>query len=357
MKAQHDANGGKARATVGHDTDPDVAVLVPCFNEALTVAGVVDDVRRWLPCSTIYVYDNNSTDGTSQVAAGAGAVVRSVPTQGKGNVVRRMFADIEADVYVLIDGDGTYDASGISQLVALVDRDGFDMVNARRVAAADQYTRRHHALGNRMLSGLVHGLFGRSDLDMLSGYKAFSRRFVKSLPMFASGFELETELTVHALDLDMPIGSVPLPYSARPEGSESKLNTYKDGLRITQTILTLLRRERPLAFFGAIAATLVVLGVALGIPLFVTYLDTHRVPRFPTAFVVVGLILLAGLTFASGLILDTVTRGRKEMKMLQYLAFEGPLARRAQRSERTVHSESGGLGTIAPGGTAHSRGV
>ena len=242
-----------------------------------------------------------------------------------------MFADIDADVYVLIDGDGTYDASKARQLVDLVDQSGFDLVNARRVADADQYTHTSHQLGNRLLSWLVHSVFGRSDLDMLSGYKAFSRRFVKSLPMFASGFELETELTVHALDLAMPIESIPLAYRARPEGSESKLNTYHDGTRIMRAIATLVRRERPLAFFGVIALLLFVLAVVLGIPLVTTYLHTHKVPRFPTAFVVVGLMVLAVLVSISGLILDTVTRGRKETKMLRYLALEGPLERRSRR--------------------------
>jgi glycosyltransferase involved in cell wall biosynthesis len=207
---------------------PQIAVLVPCFNEAATIGGVVTDLRKSLPESTVYVYDNNSTDETSRIARASGAVVRAAPMQGKGNVVRRMFADIEADVYLLIDGDGTYDASRARHLVDLVDQQGFDLVNGRRVADADQYTHTSHQFGNRILSWLVHSVFGRSDLDMLSGYKAFSRRFVKSLPMFASGFELETELTVHALDLAMPIESVPLAYRARPEGSESKLNTYRD---------------------------------------------------------------------------------------------------------------------------------
>jgi hypothetical protein len=312
--------------------DPVVAVLVPCYNEASTVVDVVTDLKRWLPDAKIYVYDNASTDDTGRLAEAAGAIVQFIPLRGKGNVVRRMFADIEADVYVLIDGDGTYDASGARQLVTLVDRDGFDLVNARRIADADQYSHPQHQFGNRALSWLVRRLFGQSDLDILSGYKALSRRFVKSLPMFASGFELETELTVHALDLSMPIESIPLPYRARPTGSESKLSTYKDGTRIMRTIAALLRRERPLAFFGVIAFLLTVLAVILGIPLVSTYFHTHRVPRFPTAFLVVGLIVLAVLVAISGLILDTVTRGRKETKMLSYLALEGPLERRERRT-------------------------
>jgi glycosyltransferase involved in cell wall biosynthesis len=322
---------------------PDIAALVPCFNEAGTIAGVVADLHKALPEATVYVYDNNSTDDTASVARASGAIVRSVPLQGKGNVVRRMFADIEADVYVLIDGDGTYDAGRAGQLVDLVDRDGFDLVNARRVADADQYTRGSHQLGNRILSGLVHSLFGRSDLDMLSGYKAFSRRFVKSLPMFASGFEVETELTVHALGLSMPVESVPLPYRSRPDGSESKLNTYRDGTRIMRAITNLVRQERPLAFFGFLACLLLAVAVVLGIPLVTTYVHTHKVPRFPTAFVVVGLIVLAALVAISGVILNTVTRGRKESKMLSYLALDGPLERRAAR-ERVADSASPGPG-------------
>ena len=324
-------------------TTPEIAVLVPCFNEDATIGGVVTELRKALPEATVYVYDNNSTDDTSRIAQASGAVVRAVPMQGKGNVVRRMFADIEADVYVLIDGDGTYDASRIRQLVTLVDEEGFDLVNGRRVADADQYTRTSHHFGNRILSWLVHSMFGRSDLDMLSGYKAFSRRFVKSLPMFASGFELETELTVHALDLAMPIESVPLQYRARPEGSESKLNTYRDGTRIMRAIATLVRRERPLAFFGVIAFLLFAVAVALGIPIVTTFVHTHKVPRFPTAFVVVGLAMLAVLVAISGLILDTVTRGRKETKMLRYLALDGPLERRARR-ERAAPSEGASPG-------------
>ena len=320
-------------------SDPSVAVLIPCLNEAATVADVVKDVRRWLPASTVYVYDNGSTDETARLAEEAGAVVRSVPIRGKGNVVRRMFADIDADVYVLIDGDGTYDASGLPQLVTLVDRDGFDLVNGRRVADADQYSHPRHEMGNRILSSLVRWLFGRSDLDMLSGYKAFSHRYVKSLPMFASGFELETELTVHALDLAMPIESVPLPYRSRPEGSDSKLRTYKDGSRIMRVILTLLRRERPLAFFGVIAFVFFCLAVILGVPIVTTFIHTHKVPRFPTAFIVVGLLVVAVLVAISGLILDTVTRGRKEAKMLRYLALSGPLERNAQRTQPGSPSE------------------
>jgi glycosyltransferase involved in cell wall biosynthesis len=311
-----------------------VAVLIPCFNEAKTVGSVIADMHRLLPAATVYVYDNNSTDDTAELAAAAGATVRSVPVQGKGNVVRRMFADIEADVYVLIDGDDTYDAAPLREMVDLVTQEGCDLVNGRRIATADMYTHSSHQLGNRVLSRLVHWLFGRSDLDMLSGLKVLSRRFVKSFPLFASGFELETEITVHALDLVMPIKSVPVGYRLRPQGSESKLRTYRDGTRILKTILALVRRERPLAFFGFIAALLLILAIVLGVPIVTEYAHTHKVPRFPTAFVVVGLLVVSVLVAFSGLILDTVTRGRKEAKMLRYLSLEGPLeTSRQQQNE------------------------
>lgn len=323
---------------------PEIAVLVPCFNEAKTVVSVVTDMHRTLPEATVYVYDNNSTDDTGALAAAAGAVVRTVPVQGKGNVVRRMFADIEADVYVLIDGDDTYDVGPLRQMVDLVALEGCDLVNGRRIATADTYTHPSHQFGNRVLSRLVHWLFGRSDLDMLSGLKVLSRRFVKSFPLFASGFELETEITVHALDLVMPIKSVPVTYRVRPQGSESKLRTYRDGTRILSTIVALVRRERPLAFFGLIAALLFILAVVLGVPIVTEFAHTHKVPRFPTAFLVVGLLVVAVLVAISGLILDTVTRGRKEAKMLRYLSIEGPLERfRRQRQGGSIEAVRPGM--------------
>lgn len=320
-----------------------VAVLIPCFDEAKTVGSVIADIHRTLPAATVYVYDNNSTDDTAVVAAEAGAVVRSVPVQGKGNVVRRMFADIEADVYVLIDGDDTYDIGPIREMVDLVTKEGCDLVNGRRIATADTYTHPSHQFGNRVLSSLVHWLFGRSDLDMLSGLKVLSRRFVKSFPLFASGFELETEVTVHALDLVMPIKSVPVPYRPRPQGSESKLRTYRDGTRILKTIVALVRQERPLAFFGLIAALLFIFAIVLGVPIVTEYAHTHTVPRFPTAFAVIGLLVVAVLVAISGLILDTVTRGRKEAKMLRYLSLEGPLESLGQRQDDSGQTDRPGV--------------
>lgn len=301
-----------------------VAVLVPCFNEEKAIAQVVAGFRAALPEATVYVYDNASTDRTSEVARAAGAVVRREPLKGKGNVVRRMFADTEADVYVLVDGDATYDAASAPKLVALLRDECLDMVTGTRVTEEAAAYRPGHKLGNVMLTGLVASIFGKRVSDMLSGYRVFSRRFVKSFPALSQGFEIETELTVHALELRMPVGEVVTPYSARPEGSTSKLSTYRDGFRILFMILRLVKAERPLAFFGAIAGLLAVVALVLIYPVLVTYLDTHLVPRFPTAILSASLMLLASLSLASGFILETVTRGRREMKRLSYLSHPAP---------------------------------
>ncbi len=303
-----------------------VAVLVPCFNEATTIGQVVEGFRSSLPAATIYVYDNNSEDGTGAVAVAAGATVRSVPLQGKGHVVRRMFCDVEADVYVLVDGDATYDASAAGRLVGILLEGGYDLVNGARVEDDASAFRAGHTLGNQILAGLVRWIFRRPSGDMLSGYKVFSRRFVKSFPSLARGFEIETELTIHALDLDMPMTEVALPYGTRPEGSASKLRTYSDGVRVLRTIANLVRSERPLAFFAAVASLFTLVSVVLSVPLISTFLRTHTVPRFPTAILVTGLMVLAFLCVTSGLILDTVTRGRREAKLLRYLAVPGPLS-------------------------------
>jgi glycosyltransferase involved in cell wall biosynthesis len=311
-------------AVSGRRRGPAIAVLIPCLNEAVTVEAVVQDFRKSLPSATVYVYDNNSTDNTPLIAADAGAVVRHEPLQGKGNVVRRMFADIEADIYVLVDGDDTYDAASADTMVRLMAEEGFDLVNGARRSEDEGSFRRGHAFGNALLAGLVTRMFGRPAGDMLSGYKVFSRRFVKSFPVSSSGFEIETELTVHALDLEMPMTELVLPYRERPEGSESKLSTVGDGFRIVGTIVRLVRSERPLAFFTALAGLLAVIAVILAFPLALTFVHTHRVPRFPTAVLATGLMILAFLSMASGLILDTVTRGRREAKVLRYLAVPGP---------------------------------
>ncbi len=310
-----------------------VAVLVPCYNEAAAIGKVVTDFRAALPGATIYVYDNNSTDGTYEAAADAGAEVRRETRQGKGNVVRRMFADVEADVYVLVDGDATYDAPSAPAMISDLIENHRDMVVAVRVDQEAAAYRRGHRTGNWLLTSFVTSVFGQSFTDILSGYRVFSRRFVKSFPVLSGGFEIETELTVHALELDLPVGEVRTPYYARPEGSTSKLNTWRDGFRILWTIFRLYRTERPLNFFSAVGFALAIASVGFAIPVFATYLREGIVPRLPTAVLSTGLMLAAFLAFAAALILDTVTRGRREIKLLAYLG-QRPLEerRKAPRS-------------------------
>lgn len=296
-----------------------VAVLVPCLNEAPTIATVVSDFQRTIPGAAVHVFDNNSSDGTAEAAAAAGALVRHVPQQGKGEVVRRLFADVEADIYVLVDGDATYAAASAPGMIARLTRGQLDMVVGARVD--EQYTAYPlgHRAGNRLFTAFVAWLFGRAFTDIFSGYRVFSRRFVKSFPAIASGFELETELTVHALELRMPVEEVATPYRARPAGSESKLRTYRDGARIFLAIARLFRRERPFEFFGALSLMLAATAIGLAVPLLQTYLETGLVPRFPTAILASGMMLLAALAAACGFILDTVTLARREMKRLAYL--------------------------------------
>ncbi|MBB4152976.1 glycosyltransferase involved in cell wall biosynthesis [Sphingomonas jinjuensis] len=303
---------------------PNIAVLLPCYNEEAAIAQTVAGFRAALPGARIYVYDNNSSDRTVEVAAAAGAVVRHERVQGKGAVVRRMFADIDADVYVMADGDATYDAASAPSLVGRLLDEQLDMVVGSRISQVEASYRRGHRFGNALLTGMLARLFGRSFTDILSGYRVFSRRFVKSFPSLSSGFEIETEISVHALELRMPCAEVETPYFARPEGSASKLSTYGDGWRILSTIVTLYRIERPLLFFGVIAAALVAMAVVLAVPLAVTYAATGLVPRFPTAILVTGLGIVAALSFFAGLILDTVVRGRREVRRLAYLSFAAP---------------------------------
>ena len=298
---------------------PEVAVLIPCHNEAPTIARVVADFRTALPEALIYVYDNNSTDETAAEARKAGAVVRFEPQPGKGNVVRRMFADVDADVFVLVDGDDTYDASAAPALIERLLSQCLDMVNAARVATSVEAYRPGHRWGNRFLTGVVASVFGKRLTDMLSGYRIFSRRFVKTFPLLASGFEVETELAVHALELRLPIAETSVRYRERPDGSVSKLRTYSDGLRILKTIVRLIKEEKPLQFFGFFFYILAIGAIAIEIPVLLTYLETHTVPRLPTAVLGTGMMLLAFLSLTCGLILDTVTRGRIELKRLQYL--------------------------------------
>src|SRR6201994_4492007 len=297
-----------------------IAVLVPCYNEEAAVAAVVAGFRKALPSAQIYVYDNNSKDRTAEVARAAGAEVRSERRQGKGHVVRRMFADIEADVYVLVDGDATYDAPSAPGMIERLVNDHLDMVVGLRVDQEQAAYRRGHRTGNWLLASFLSSVFGQAFTDILSGYRVFSRRFVKSFPVLSDGFEIETELTVHALELAMPVAEIETPYYARPEGSVSKLNTWRDGFRILGTILKLYRSEKPLRFFTFIGLFLALVAIGLAIPVIITFLEEGIVPRLPTAVLSTGLMIVAVLSVSSGLVLDTVTRGRREMKLLAYLS-------------------------------------
>jgi glycosyltransferase involved in cell wall biosynthesis len=301
-------------------SSPRIAVLVPCYNEEAAVAAVVKGFRQALPTAQIYVYDNNSRDRTAEMAREAGAEVRSERRQGKGHVVRRMFADIDADVYVLVDGDATYDAPSAPRMIEKLLAEHLDMVVGLRVDQEQAAYRRGHRTGNWMLTSFLSSVFGQAFKDILSGYRVFSRRFVKSFPVLSDGFEIETELTVHALELAMPVAELETPYYARPEGSFSKLNTWGDGFRILRTILKLYRSEKPLRFFSAIGAFLALVSIGLAIPILLVYLETGLVPRLPTAVLSTGLMIVAVLSVSSGLVLDTVTRGRREMKLLAYLS-------------------------------------
>ena len=303
-----------------------IAVLLPCYNEEAAIVRTIEGFRAALPGASIYVYDNNSSDRTVDVARAAGVEVRTERMQGKGNVVRRMFADVDADIYLMADGDLTYDPAAAAAMIKLLIDDRLDMVVGTRLHDASDAYRGGHVLGNRVFTGLLSGLFGRSFSDIFSGYRVFSRRFVKSFPVLSEGFEIETEISVHALELRMPVGEVETAYGARPEGSESKLSTFRDGWRILKTIATLYRIERPVLFYGSIGALLLIAAIILSIPLVLTYLDTGLVPRFPTAILATGLVIIAVLCFFAGLILDTVTRGRREMRRLAYLSQPGASA-------------------------------
>jgi len=316
-----------------------IAVLIPCYNEEVAIGDTVAGFRAALPEAAIYVYDNNSRDRTKERAREAGAIVRTETLQGKGNVVHRMFSDVDADVYVMTDGDATYDATSSPKMVELLIADNLDMVVGRRVHEHAAAYRGGHVLGNRLLTGFLAQLFGQRFTDILSGYRVFSRRFVKSFPALSSGFETETELTVHALTLRLPIAEVETRYFARPEGSVSKLSTYRDGFRILRVMLTLFKNERPVAFFSIAAALFAVLSIGLSIPVVITYWQTGLVPRFPTAILSASLMLLAFLSIVCGLVLDTVTRGRREMKRLAYLQIPAPRDLAAIGQERALEND------------------
>jgi len=315
------------RDCVKPSSDLKVAVLIPCYNEATPIANVVGDFQAALPGADVYVYDNNSTDDTAEVARAAGAIVRTETQQGKGNVVRRMFADIEADVYVMVDGDNTYEAAAAPALVGRLLDDTLDMVSGCRVTEIEEAYRPGHRFGNWMLTSLVANIFGKRTKDMLTGYRVFSRRFVKSFPALSRGFEIETELTVHALELRMPIADVDTAYIDRLPGSDSKLNTIRDGLRILRMIVLLVKEERPFALFGGIGALLGLISLILGGPIVAEFAQTGLVPRFPTAILASAIMVIAVLAVMTGLILDTVTVGRREMKRMAYLAFPAPARR------------------------------
>ncbi|WP_211113125.1 glycosyltransferase family 2 protein [Skermanella mucosa] len=327
-------DSGSLEAASPGPTGLEIAVLIPCYNEEASITSVVRDFRAALPDAAIYVYDNNSKDRTVELAREAGAIVRTEPLQGKGNVVRRMFADIEADVYVLVDGDDTYHAPSAPALVAKLVSQQLDMVNGARVTDIAAAYRPGHRFGNMMLTGIVAKIFGNRVADMLSGYRVFSRRFVKSFPALSGGFEIETELTVHALELRMPMSDVATPYKDRPPGSASKLRTYYDGFRILKLIMVLVKEERPLQFFSVLAGFLAFLAIVLAWPVVATYMQTGLVPRLPTAVLSTGLMLLGFLSLTCGLILETVTRGRREIKRMQYLRIPAPGVRDPARDSK-----------------------
>ena len=306
---------------------PTIAVIVPCYNEEATIANVVRDFATFLPSAQVYVYDNNSNDKSVENAKKAGALVRFETLQGKGHVVRRAFADVDADIYVLVDGDDTYDASSAPRLIGQLLNGPYDMINAARVERSEQAYRKGHRFGNWAISTMIGFLFGKSCRDVLSGYRIFSKRFVKSFPALARGFEIETELTVHALQLRMPVYEISTPYKERPEGSVSKLNTFRDGFRILFTIIHLFKEEKPLAFFALISTVLAAGALLLGVPVIEEFMTTGLVPRLPSAVLATGLVILSCLGVACGLILDSLTRARLEAKRLNYLTYTAPIYR------------------------------
>lgn len=297
-----------------------IAVIVPCYNEEMSVATVISQFRQHLPEADIYIFDNNSKDKTAFIAKEQGAHVHLVQLKGKGNVVRRMFSDVEADVYVMVDGDATYDATAAKVMIDKLVDDRLDMVVGCRKENGDAATyRQGHRLGNKMLTGTVTTIFKGQFTDMLSGYRAFTRRYVKSFPCLSRGFEIETELTIHALELRMRYGEVETSYGERPEGSVSKLSTYKDGVKILKTIVKLYMTERPFYFFLLISSLLVLISLFLGLPILWEYENTGLVPRFPTAILSSAVMTIAIISFVCGIILESVTMGRREMKALFYL--------------------------------------
>ncbi|MCU0789925.1 MAG: glycosyltransferase family 2 protein [Nitratireductor sp.] len=298
--------------------DKSIAVLVPCKNEAVTIRSVVDSFKSALPGCTVHVYDNNSTDGTAEIARAAGAVVGRESRPGKGNVVRRMFSEVDADIYIMVDGDDTYDAAAAPALVEKLLAEEADMVVAARIGATEKHQRKGHAFGNRVFNVIYSSLFGREFSDIFSGYRVFSRRFVKSFPAVSAGFEIETELSVHASQLRLPVCEVALPYKDRPEGSTSKLSTFRDGARILKTIIVLLKEYKPLYFFGGIGLAGILLAIGLAVPIFIEFSRTGLVERLPTAVLCTGITIVSMLAITAGVVLDSIRRMRAEIKRMFY---------------------------------------
>ena len=321
----------RSGSTQPYPHDLRVAVIIPCFNEERTIRQVIREFSEALPGAEIVVCDNNSTDRTSGTARSAGATVLFEPYQGKGNAVRRLFNDVDADVYVMIDGDATYDAAPAPAMIARLVDERLAMVSGARISDHEEAYRFGHKFGNWMLTGLVRMVFGDRFRDMLTGYRVMSRQFVKSFPALSDGFEIETELSVHSLRLHLPAIEMDTAYRARPEGSASKLNTVRDGFRILRVISRLVRDEKPLQFFSVLGALILAGAAALALPIVLTYLETGVVPRFPTLFVAVSMTVISMLSFTIGLILDTLSRGRTEARRLAYLAASLTAADRSRR--------------------------
>ncbi|NGO51264.1 glycosyltransferase [Allomesorhizobium camelthorni] len=317
-----------------------IAVLLPCHNEEQTIGDVVKRFRDALPGAALYVYDNNSSDLTALKARAAGATVVRESRQGKGNVVRRMFADIEADIYLMADGDGTYAPEDAPLLINTLMTERADMVVGTRRGVTDNAGRAGHAAGNRIFNGLYKRLFGRDFTDIFSGYRAFTRRFVKSFPAVSGGFEIETEMSVHASQLKLPVSEIALDYGRRPEGSTSKLSTCRDGAKILLMFALLMKETQPLRFFGTVAALFLIASTVLGVPVLIEFLETGLVPRIPTWVLSVGLLLLSMLMVVTGLVLDSVSRGRAEQKRIFYLSMPSGRRDNGIRPPRIDHHKA-----------------
>lgn len=312
-----------------------VAVLIPCYNEAVTIGKVVDDFKRVLPDADIYVYDNNSKDDTAAIAEDHGAIVRTEPRQGKGNVVRQMFREIDADYYIMVDGDDTYPAEAAPRLLEPLMNDTADMTVGDRLSNGtygEENDRAFHGFGNNLVRWLIKVIYGYAFDDVMTGYRAFNRIFVKTMPVLSEGFQIETELSIHAVDKRFRITDVPIDYRDRPEGSYSKLSTFGDGAKVLRAIASLFKDHKPMAFFGWLALILIVLGLIAGIPVIAEYFQTGLVPRFPTAILAIALVICGALSFTAGIILDTVAKaGRKQWELFTYQAYEE--AQRHQEEE------------------------